>query len=122
MNLPMPESHADDDDDDDAGFPQADGDADGGYSYGGGGSSNARQSVRGRELTDLDEGASIPLVSRRQQEGGDVIFDGDEELADHGMGVSNGNGHAGADADPSKTELVPYAHRDLKPGYFTLHI
>ncbi|KAJ7593340.1 other/NAK protein kinase [Mycena floridula] len=50
------------------------------------------------------DGASVPLVTKhRVEEEGDVIFDGDEDVH-----ASNG--------DPSKTEIVPYAHRDLKPG------
>ena len=83
--------HAFDDDEDDM-LPHPEGDGDGGYSYGAG------------------DGSSIPLVTKHAVEDeGDVIFDGDEELVNHGL--SNGN------ADSSQTELVPYAHRDLKPGY-----
>ena len=86
-----PASHNDDEDDDDDMLPHPEGDGEGGYSYGAG------------------DGASIPLVAKHAVEDeGDVVFDGDEELANHGM--SNGN------TDPSQTELVPYAHRDLKPG------
>ncbi|KAL1739950.1 kinase-like domain-containing protein [Schizophyllum fasciatum] len=66
--------------DDDERFPHPEGDADGGYSY---------------------DGADVPLVTKhRVEEEGDVIFDGDQDLPNHG-----GN-----------TELVPYAHRDIKPG------
>lgn len=87
-----PVSHNDEDDEDDDMLPQPEGDGDGGYSYG------------------ADGGASIPLVTKHAVEDeGDVVFDGDEELAHHGL--NNG------DADPSQTEVVPYAHRDLKPGY-----
>lgn len=87
-----PVSHNDEDDEDDDMLPQPEGDGDGGYSYG------------------ADGGARIPLVTKHAVEDeGDVVFDGDEELANHGL--SNGN------ADPSQTEVVPYAHRDLKPGY-----
>ncbi|KAF4571529.1 putative PKS/NRPS-like protein biosynthetic cluster [Pleurotus pulmonarius] len=51
------------------------------------------------------DGASVPLVTRQRiEEQGDVVFDGDEEAQHNGT------------ADPSKTEHVPYAHRDLKPG------
>jgi len=83
---------SDDDDDDDDLLPHPEGDADGGYSYHG-----------------SDNSASVPLVTKRAlQEEGEVVFDGDEELAGHGL--PNGN------VDPSKTEIVPYAHRDLKPG------
>lgn len=73
--------------DDDERFPQPEGDGDGGYSY---------------------DGASVPLVTRqRVEEEGEVIFEGDEDVDT----TANGN------SDPRKTELVPYAHRDLKPGY-----
>ena len=67
-------------------FPHPEGDADGGYSYGPG--------------PRAHDSASVPLVSRQDlDDGGDVIFDGDQDT------VQNGSG-----------ELVPYAHRDLKPG------
>lgn len=42
---------------------------------------------------------SVPLVSRHDLDDGDVIFDDDQDIAHNGSG-----------------ELVPYAHRDLKPG------
>jgi len=48
------------------------------------------------------DGSSVPLVTREAEDEGDVIYDGDQELV---------NGHEGAE-----TELIPYAHRDLKPG------
>lgn len=71
--------------DDDERFPQPEGDGDGGYSY---------------------DSSSVPLVTRHHMEDeGDVVFDGDEELAENANG-----GNAGK-------EVVPYAHRDLKPGY-----
>ena len=73
--------------DDDERFPQAEGDGEDGYSY---------------------QSSSIPLVSRHQAaEDADVIFEDHEDASQ----VEQGNG------DPSKTEHVPYAHRDLKPGY-----
>ncbi|KAF8907261.1 kinase-like domain-containing protein [Gymnopilus junonius] len=76
------------DDDDDERFPQAEGDAEGGYSYDG-------------------PSATVPLVTRhRVEEEGDVIFDGDEDL-EHTQQEGNGN---------PALEVVPYAHRDLKPG------
>lgn len=51
------------------------------------------------------DGASVPLVTRhRVEEEGDVVFDGDQELQHE-------------NADNLHTEVVPYAHRDLKPGY-----
>ncbi|KAG6910827.1 hypothetical protein DXG01_007142 [Tephrocybe rancida] len=71
--------------DDDERFPQPEGDADGGFSY--------------------DSGVNVPLVTKHQMdEEGDVVFDGDEEVA---QSHQEGNGDG---------ELVPYAHRDLKPG------
>ncbi|KAG5646954.1 hypothetical protein DXG03_001677 [Asterophora parasitica] len=70
--------------DDDERFPQPEGDGDGGYSY--------------------DGGVNVPLVTKHQEEDdGDVVFDGDEELAQAQQGGSG-------------SQLVPYAHRDLKPG------
>lgn len=90
----------DDYDEPDGGLPVPEGDLEGGYSYG---------------------GASMPLVSRNKKRkgkdrGADVLFDGDEEL-------ERLNAHAAPEAGPSdhlppgtKTELVPYAHRDIKPG------
>ncbi|RDB25751.1 Serine/threonine-protein kinase ENV7 [Hypsizygus marmoreus] len=46
---------------------------------------------------------NVPLVTKhRVEEEGDVIFDGDEELQQN-----NGS---------ENSEIVPYAHRDLKPG------
>ena len=52
--------------------------------------------------------SSTPLVTRNQvEEEGDVVFDGDEELEN----AQQGN---------STLEVVPYAHRDLKPGYVTI--
>lgn len=74
--------------DDDERFPQAEGDGEGGYSY--------------------DGGVNVPLVTKhRVEDEGDVVFDGDEELSKL---QENGDG------DSRKTEVVPYAHRDLKPG------
>lgn len=85
---------SDDEDDEDDMLPQPDGDGEGGYSYGNG---------------DGGE-SSVPLVTRHAvEDGGDVVFDGDEELASHGLDSTSG--------DPGELELVPYAHRDLKPGY-----
>ncbi|KAF7327977.1 Pkinase-domain-containing protein [Mycena kentingensis (nom. inval.)] len=48
------------------------------------------------------DGASVPLVTRKRVAQGDTVFEGDEELEQVA--------HSG------ETELVPYAHRDLKPG------
>jgi len=80
----------DDDEDNDERFPQAEGDAEGGYSYDGPGL-----------------GSSVPLVTKHRAEEdeleNDIVFDGDEEL------------HQQRQAD-SILAVVPYAHRDLKPG------
>ena len=75
----------DEDHDETDGFPQPEGDSEGGYSY-----------APGKSTPDT---ASVPLVSRRPLDNGDVIFDHDQDAAQNGSG-----------------ELVPYAHRDLKPG------
>ncbi|TFK33205.1 Pkinase-domain-containing protein [Crucibulum laeve] len=84
-----PEPEPQHDDDEDERFPQPEGDADGGYSYGGNGDS-----------------ASVPLVTKhRMEDEGEVVFDGDEELQ-----------HAEAPSSGSPLAVVPYAHRDLKPG------
>ncbi|KAG6851130.1 hypothetical protein H0H93_001010 [Arthromyces matolae] len=49
-----------------------------------------------------ESGVNVPLVTKhRVEEEGDTIFDGDEELAQ----AQQGDG-----------ELIPYAHRDIKPG------
>ena len=82
---------SDDEEDEDELLPQPEGDGEDGYSYGGGGAS------------------SVPLMTKHAVEDeGDVVFDGDEELADHGLDSTDGA--------PGELEVVPYAHRDLKPG------
>jgi serine/threonine kinase 16 len=82
-------------DEDDEMFPQPEGDGEDGYSYG--------------------PAVNVPLMTKhRTEDEGDVVFDGDEEL----MNIQqNANGNA----EPGQTELVPYAHRDLKPGYVDLY-
>lgn len=82
--------HGSDDEDDDDMLPHPEGDGEEGYSYGN------------------DGGSSIPLVSKHAvEEEGDVIFEGDEDLG--GQGVEDG-----------EMGVVPYAHRDLKPGHVLL--
>ncbi|THH13961.1 hypothetical protein EW146_g6316 [Bondarzewia mesenterica] len=76
----------DEDEEDDEMFPHPEGDAEGGYSYGG----------------PSGNTANVPLVIRQRVDDGDVVFDGDEDVD---AAVQNKTG-----------ELVPYAHRDLKPG------
>jgi len=78
----------DDDEDNDERFPQAEGDPEGGYSYDG-----------------SAHGSSVPLVTRHRVEDepeNDIVFDGDEELQQQQAN--------------STLAVVPYAHRDLKPG------
>ncbi|KAG6900605.1 hypothetical protein C0993_007828 [Termitomyces sp. T159_Od127] len=70
--------------DDDERFPQPEDDGEGGFSY--------------------DAGVTVPLVTKHRVEEGDVVFDGDQELARIQEGGDSGG------------ELVPYAHRDIKPG------
>ncbi|KAI0043832.1 protein kinase [Auriscalpium vulgare] len=86
------QNQSDDEDDEDESFPQPEGDGDDGYSYG-------PPSARRAE--------DVPLVTKHRLEEGDVIYDGDQDVAGHGQ---NGGAAAGTG------ELVPYAHRDLKPG------
>lgn len=84
-------------DDDDSSFPQPEGDAEGGYSYHG-----------------TSRGANVSLINKDRPQGvgeeSEPIFDGDEELERIQHEGANGN------VEPGQTELVPYAHRDLKPG------
>lgn len=79
----------DDDEYNDERFPQAEGDAEGGYSYDGSGL-----------------GSSVPLVTKYRAEEdepeNDTVFDEDDEL--HQQQAN------------STLAVVPYAHRDLKPG------
>lgn len=76
-------SGSDDDHEEADMFPHPEGDAEGGYSY-----------APGKSKPDSSR---VPLVA--SMDGGDVIFDGDQDTTQSGSG-----------------ELVPYAHRDLKPG------
>ena len=96
-NIHVDNGHSDDEDDEM--FPHPEGDSEGGYSYHG--------PSKGRS-------DSVPLVSKRGSDEGEAIFDGDEELAR----IQQSGLHNGATA--GQTELVPYAHRDLKPGYVLL--
>ncbi|KAJ3807745.1 Pkinase-domain-containing protein [Lentinula lateritia] len=99
-----------DDEDDDHRFPEPEGDAEGGYSYG--------PSSRGTGKPSRSGSGSVPLINRDRGEeeglmgsqaddrGGEVLFDGDEDVA--GIDGESGAGERG--------EIVPYAHRDIKPG------
>ncbi|KAF9243438.1 protein kinase [Melanogaster broomeanus] len=82
-------SHNSDDDEGDELLPHPEGDGEGGYSY--------KSSV------------NVPLMTKRRVGEGDVVFDGDEEVSKN-QPLENGN------AEPGKSEPVPYAHRDIKPG------
>lgn len=61
------------------------------------------EEVLNRHGEGEDDGASVPLVSKRHAESGEPIFDGDDE--DSGLQTPTPGG-----------AVVPYAHRDLKPG------
>ena len=72
-------------------FPHPEDDNEGGYSY-------------------CKPSLSVPLMPKHRVEGeGDTIFDGDEEESAI-EAAQNGNVPQG------KSEHVPCAHRDLKPG------
>ena len=95
----------DEDEEPDVGLPEPEGDSEGGYSYGG--------------------GASMPLVSRNKKgrgkdRGDDVVFDGDEELERLNARPAPENGASSHLPPGAKAELVPYAHRDIKPGNIML--
>ncbi|KAI0029348.1 Pkinase-domain-containing protein [Vararia minispora EC-137] len=57
----------------------------------------------GYSYEDVDAAVSVPLVAKQQAQTDDVVFDGDQEL------LTGANG-------PAAGDIVPYAHRDLKPG------
>jgi serine/threonine kinase 16 len=95
----------DEDDEPDVELPEPEGDSEGGYSYGG--------------------GASMPLVSRNKKGRGkdrgiDVVFDGDEELERLNAPPAPVSGAFDHLPAGTKNELVPYAHRDIKPGNIML--
>lgn len=93
-NISADNGHSDDEDDEM--FPHPEGDSEGGYSYHG----------------PPGHSQSVPLVTKKATvDDSENVFDGDDELANiQANGLSNG-------AATGETELVPYAHRDLKPGY-----
>lgn len=57
-----------------------------------------------------DSSVNVPLVKRRQVDVEDGIFGDDEEVS-RIPDLQNGNPESG------KGEHVPYAHRDIKPGW-----
>ncbi|OBZ72390.1 Serine/threonine-protein kinase ENV7 [Grifola frondosa] len=71
-------------------------------------------SARPRDVTPgiqrMKKCSLIRKETLRNNPNNEVVFDGDEELSQ--MQHSGANGHS----DPSQTELVPFAHRDMKPG------
>lgn len=86
-NTGKSQKHGEEEDNDER-FPQPEGDADGGYSY------------------DGPSSVNVPLVTRHRVEDegdGDVVFDGDDDEEQQQQ-------------DGPPLAVVPYAHRDLKPG------
>jgi hypothetical protein len=53
-----------------------------------------------------DDGASVPLVAQQHKDAGATIFDGDEE-------------ESALERTGKPDEIIPYAHRDLKPAYIS---
>ncbi|KAF7316704.1 Pkinase-domain-containing protein [Mycena chlorophos] len=86
QNLPRPAHHGDDDDDDDDDHRFPEPEGDADGGY-------------------SYDGSSVPLVTRKRPQDHDTVFDGDEE-----------HSRLQEPAHTGETELVPYAHRDLKPG------
>ncbi|KAI0951182.1 hypothetical protein AcW1_008294 [Taiwanofungus camphoratus] len=78
---------------DDEMFPHPEGDADGGYSY-----------------HNSGNGSAVPLMTKHRPDENETIFDGDEELSRIQQSGASTNETSG------QVELVPYVHRDLKPG------
>ncbi|EIN09886.1 Pkinase-domain-containing protein [Punctularia strigosozonata HHB-11173 SS5] len=71
----------------------------------------ARSADPGGEILDHpdhadDDGASVPLVAAQTREEGEPIFDEDDDTQTSAL---NGDGN-------TEAGIVPYAHRDLKPG------
>ncbi|KAF9075095.1 kinase-like domain-containing protein [Rhodocollybia butyracea] len=105
------DGEGDGDDDNDHRFPEPEGDAEGGYSYG------PSSTSRNRPTRGASGSSAMPLINRASEGegegllggggGNDVLFDGDEDVA--GIGAEgDGQGEQG--------EIVPYSHRDIKPG------
>ncbi|KAF5344304.1 hypothetical protein D9757_012362 [Collybiopsis confluens] len=97
-----------DDEDDDARLPEPEGDAEGGYSYGP--APSARRSKPFRMGSSGSDAVPLMDMDRHEANGGgdagEILFDGDEDVS--GIGGEEGQGERG--------EIVPYAHRDIKPG------
>lgn len=83
---------------DDHALPAPDGDEEGGFSYGG----------------------AVPLVPRQKKKSGGktkrVAFEGDEEL-ERLTSDAAPEGPTTTAPPGTKMQHVPYAHRDIKPGY-----
>jgi len=56
-----------------------------------------------------DSSVSVPLVKKHRVDVEDDVFDDDEEVSKI-PDLQNGN------SEPGKSQHVPYAHRDIKPG------
>lgn len=56
-----------------------------------------------------DSSVNIPLVKKHRVDVEDDVFDDDEEISKI-PDLQNRN------SEPGKSEHVPYAHRDIKPG------
>lgn len=99
-------ANGDEDEDEDHRFPEPEGDSEGGYSYGpAAGRRPSKPSRTGSSGAD-----AVPLMDMEHRDDGhegEVLFDGDEDVAGIG-GDQEGQGERG--------EMVPYAHRDIKPG------
>ncbi|KZP00502.1 other/NAK protein kinase [Calocera viscosa TUFC12733] len=63
---------------------------------------------------------SVPLMIKRTVDDEDVVFDGDQELRNEENENENENANGGpaenGDAQEGQGAIVPYAHRDIKPG------
>lgn len=56
-----------------------------------------------------DSSVNVPLVRKSRVDVEEVVFDEEEEVSKI-PDLQNGN------SEPGKSEHVPYAHRDIKPG------
>lgn len=94
-NINADNGHSDDEDDEM--FPHPEGDSEGGYSY--------------HAPTRAKRSDSVPLMANGGMDENEAVFDGDEEL----LRIQQNGRQNGTSS--GQTEVVPYAHRDLKPGY-----
>lgn len=66
-----------------------------------------------KSMMTLESAAEEPLI-QSQLDDEDVVFDADEESQTEARGKGKGK------ARETAGELIPYAHRDIKPGYVCL--